>query len=145
LCQWPQLIFFSLDAVPVIMKSVFCIAALFALILAPVVVPGQSSADYQERIRRATESYRGDCVEASEVVVYSGYYIRPVAGSAIDLSPFPFVADPFASVSLQRATSNQTMKLTATFPCFGDAFPVATFILPKIGLSPSGRSLSFSR
>jgi hypothetical protein len=37
------------------------------------------------------------------------------------------------------------MKLTATFARFGDAFLVATFLSPKIGLSPSGRSLSCSR
>ena len=40
---------------------------------------------------------------------------------------------------------NQTMKLTATFVRFGDAFLRATFLSPKVGLSPSGRSLSFSR
>ena len=43
------------------------------------------------------------------------------------------------------ATSNQTMKLTATVLRFGDAFPVATFLSPLISLSPGGLSLSFSR
>jgi hypothetical protein len=37
------------------------------------------------------------------------------------------------------------MKLTATFVRFGDAFPVANFLPPQLGLGPSGRSLSFSR
>jgi hypothetical protein len=37
------------------------------------------------------------------------------------------------------------MKLTATFAGFGDAILVASFLSPQIGLSPSGRSLSFSR
>jgi hypothetical protein len=37
------------------------------------------------------------------------------------------------------------MKLAATVPRFGDAFPVATFLLPQLDLRPSGRSLSFSR
>jgi hypothetical protein len=36
------------------------------------------------------------------------------------------------------------MKLTSTFARFGDAFVVASFLLPLIGLSPSGRSLSLS-
>ena len=37
------------------------------------------------------------------------------------------------------------MKLTATVLRFGDAFLVAIFFPPQIGLGPSGRSLSFSR
>jgi hypothetical protein len=37
------------------------------------------------------------------------------------------------------------MKLTATEVRFGDAFIVATFLPPQICLSPSGRSLSFTR
>jgi hypothetical protein len=37
------------------------------------------------------------------------------------------------------------MKLTATFARFGDAFSMASFLSPQIGLSPAGRSLSFSR
>jgi hypothetical protein len=37
------------------------------------------------------------------------------------------------------------MKLTATFPRFGDAFLVATFLPRQIGLSPGGRRLSYSR
>jgi hypothetical protein len=37
------------------------------------------------------------------------------------------------------------MKLTATFARFGDAFQVATFLSPQIGLCPGGRSLSYSR
>jgi hypothetical protein len=37
------------------------------------------------------------------------------------------------------------MKLTATAVRFGDAFLVATFLSPQTGLSPSGRSLSYSR
>jgi hypothetical protein len=37
------------------------------------------------------------------------------------------------------------MKLTATFTRFGDAVLVANFLSPQIGLSPGGRSLSFSR
>jgi hypothetical protein len=37
------------------------------------------------------------------------------------------------------------MKLTATAVRVGDAFLVATFLPPQIGLSPDGRSLSFSR
>jgi hypothetical protein len=37
------------------------------------------------------------------------------------------------------------MKLTATVTRFGDAFLVATFLAPQIGLSAGGRSLSFSR
>ena len=37
------------------------------------------------------------------------------------------------------------MKLTATVQRFGDTFVIATFLSPQIGLSPSGRSLSFSR
>jgi hypothetical protein len=46
---------------------------------------------------------------------------------------------------LSHVSSNQTMKLTATVLRFGGAFLVATFLSPQIGLSPSGRSLSFSR
>jgi hypothetical protein len=45
----------------------------------------------------------------------------------------------------QHTRPNQTMKVTATFPRFGDAVLVATFLPSQIGLSPSGRSLSFSR
>jgi hypothetical protein len=41
--------------------------------------------------------------------------------------------------------SNQTMKLTATATRFGNAFLIATFLFLQIGLSPCGRSLSFSR
>jgi hypothetical protein len=41
--------------------------------------------------------------------------------------------------------SNQTMKLTATATRSGDAFLIATFLSLRIGLSPGGRSLSFSR
>jgi hypothetical protein len=37
------------------------------------------------------------------------------------------------------------MKLTATALCFGDAFLMASFLPSQIGLSPGGRSLSFSR
>ena len=37
------------------------------------------------------------------------------------------------------------MKLTATFPRFGDAFLVTSFLSPLRYLSPSGRSLSSSR
>jgi hypothetical protein len=37
------------------------------------------------------------------------------------------------------------MKLTATVLRFGDALLNATFLSPQIRLSPSGRSLSFSR
>jgi hypothetical protein len=37
------------------------------------------------------------------------------------------------------------MKLTSTVPRFGGALSVATFLSPQIGLSPGGRSLSFSR
>jgi hypothetical protein len=37
------------------------------------------------------------------------------------------------------------MKLTATVPRFGDAFLMASFLSPQIGLSPGGRSLSLSR
>jgi hypothetical protein len=37
------------------------------------------------------------------------------------------------------------MKLTATSVRFGDVFLVASFLSSQIGLSPSGRSLSFSR
>jgi hypothetical protein len=44
-----------------------------------------------------------------------------------------------------KHSSNQTMKLTATAMRFEDAFLIATFLSPQIGLSPSGRSLSFSR
>jgi hypothetical protein len=44
-----------------------------------------------------------------------------------------------------RPPSNQTMKLTATFVRFGDAFLLATFLCPQTGLNPRGRSLSFSR
>jgi hypothetical protein len=42
-------------------------------------------------------------------------------------------------------TSNQTMKLTATFARFGEAFIVTSFLPLLILLSPSGRSLSCSR
>jgi hypothetical protein len=49
------------------------------------------------------------------------------------------------SVRLSRPTSNQTMKLTATFPGFGDAVLVASFLSPQIDLSAGGRSLSYSR
>jgi hypothetical protein len=44
-----------------------------------------------------------------------------------------------------KHSSNQTMKLTATLVRFGHAFLSTTFLSPKIGLSPGGRSLSFSR
>jgi hypothetical protein len=37
------------------------------------------------------------------------------------------------------------MKLTATFPRFGGAFLMARLFSPQIGLSPSGRSFSYSR
>jgi hypothetical protein len=37
------------------------------------------------------------------------------------------------------------MKLTATILRFADAFPIARFLSMQIGLSPGGRSLSFSR
>jgi hypothetical protein len=37
------------------------------------------------------------------------------------------------------------MKLTATFPGFGDAVLVASFLSPQSFLRPRGRSLSFSR
>jgi hypothetical protein len=37
------------------------------------------------------------------------------------------------------------MKLTSTFARFGDAGLVATFLSSQIGLSPGGRSLSYSR
>jgi hypothetical protein len=45
----------------------------------------------------------------------------------------------------EQSSSNQAMKLTATTVRFGDAFLVTVFLSPQIGLSPSGRSLSFSR
>jgi hypothetical protein len=41
--------------------------------------------------------------------------------------------------------SNQTMKLKAAAACFGDAVVVISFLDPQSGLSPSGRSLSYSR
>jgi hypothetical protein len=37
------------------------------------------------------------------------------------------------------------MKLTATAMRFEDAFLIANFLSPQIGLSLTGRSLSFSR
>jgi hypothetical protein len=37
------------------------------------------------------------------------------------------------------------MKLTATAVRFGDAFLMTSFLSPQIGLSDSGRSLSYSR
>ena len=37
------------------------------------------------------------------------------------------------------------MKLTASVPRFGDAFPAATFLSMQICLTPGGRSLSSSR
>jgi hypothetical protein len=37
------------------------------------------------------------------------------------------------------------MKLTATVLRFDDAFLRTAFLTPQIGLSPSGRSLSFFR
>jgi hypothetical protein len=46
---------------------------------------------------------------------------------------------------MMRATSNQTMKLTATVLRFSDASLVAPFLSLRAYLSPSGRSLSFSR
>ena len=42
-------------------------------------------------------------------------------------------------------SSNQTMKLTATVMRFGDTVLTASFPSPQIGLSLSGRSLSFFR
>jgi hypothetical protein len=48
-------------------------------------------------------------------------------------------------MKLRFGRSNQTMKLTATAVRLGDAFLLASFLSPQIGLSPSGRSLSSSR
>jgi hypothetical protein len=65
-----------------------------------------------------------------------------ISRSDTQRSTISFSLSIFDAVTLP---SNQTMKLTATTVRFGDAFLVATFLPTQIGLSPSGRSLSFSR
>src|SRR5262249_24240014 len=77
-------------------------------------------------IREATVAYRGDCVEQSDIVVYSEWY-DPVSDThtpcrAANLfPPAPFVlavssAERQASPSgiLPHVTSNQSLELTAT-------------------------------
>ena len=49
------------------------------------------------------------------------------------------------SCVLYSPPPNQTMKLTATAMSFGDATFSASFLSLRSSLSPSGRSLSFSR
>ena len=85
----------------------------------------QTAAEYQARIVRATEAYRGDCIENFDTVIYAGWY-NPVSGIHIssradDSFPpqtltlrLPFENPASTSGRLQHITSNQTLELTAT-------------------------------
>src|SRR5438874_11017210 len=102
-------------------KSCGCAAAL--LIAAGAV--GQTAAEYQARIRRATEAYRGDCIEGSDVVVYEEWY-DPVSRIHIPrhaYDSFPpqilrlrVTFDEYETTpgSLEHITSNQALELMAT-------------------------------
>jgi hypothetical protein len=81
------------------------------------------------------------------VVAYTGW--SPTKLSVYFRLPDKETAIAFATFLQRRQIrpfrSNQTMKLTATVPRFGDAFSVATFLSPQIRLCAGGRSLSYSR
>ena len=82
----------------------------------------------------ATRGWRGFAPIALFLVAYIGGVL------------FALLLSPRISISPRAThTSNQTMKLTATLTRFADAFLVSTFLPAQIGLSPSGRSLSYSR
>ena len=103
-------------------KSFGCAAAL----LTAAGAVGQTAAEYQARIRRATEAYRGDCIEGSDVVVYEESY-DPVSRIHIPrhaYDSFPpqvlrllVTFDEYETStpgSLEHITSNQALELTAT-------------------------------
>ena len=104
-----------------LVKSGACLAALLAQSLF-----AQTSADYQAAIREAIEAYRGDCTEHANFVVCEEWY-DPTSGThtpqhATNVFPPEAFAlslpvgenRAFTSASLQHATSNQTLELTAT-------------------------------
>ena len=74
----------------------------------------QTATDYQTAIREAAQAYRGDFVGLVDVVVYTEWYDprsdAHTPCSATDL----FAPVPLALASLQHATSNQALELTAT-------------------------------
>jgi hypothetical protein len=112
------------------MKSVFCVA----MVLVSVVALGQPAADYQAVIREATEEFReiapGHWVGRVHVYSRDTYFGAQVDTSLrveLERGSTSFLPEPFTllrtlkskeadseSMSLQAATPNQEMELTAT-------------------------------
>ena len=107
---------------PLAMKFRLCIVASIVLLPIAVTLSAPSSADYQAAIREATENYRGDLTEGIVVIrreyFHSGSFNRDITDKYLRT----FAEFPFTLSLLSRFTSNQTMKLTATAPCFDHAF-----------------------
>ena len=125
------------------MKFIFGIAASMVLLPAFATLSAPSSADYQTAIREATENSRddGNGVFSIRRDYFYGSFTRDICDKYLSA----FTDYPITRRLLDTLTPNQPMKLTATAQRFGDASLEASFLSPQIGLSPSGRSLSFSR
>jgi hypothetical protein len=128
------------------MKSLIPTAAFVVLLRLQGLDAAPSSADYQAAIREATEAYRGDCAEGSDIIVWSGFYMRPEIPSPLDYRSDPFPAEPFTLRGtiksndhdshawwLEIPTPNQSMKPTA--PWRNNFIEIATD--PARGLSLS--------
>jgi hypothetical protein len=97
---------------------------------------------YQQVVREATESYRGDFPDGPVFYTWSSH-TRPVHHfSPVDRAD-PISTDQFTSVSLQSVTPNQALELTATGTAF--TFQMIKILPPHLMLDLGSRSSALSR